>query len=127
MQRHGGSDDAAKGLKGTREKDMNLRAALLLKEEAERRGINVIMTRNSDKFVSLTERVAMQKEGKAFISINHNSKKTRSKKRDDHVFSGMEIVRAEHEATGRSRILAEDVLRSLLNWAISATLTILIL
>jgi|GEM_PF-985093 len=109
---HGGSDNASNGIKGVREKDMNLMASLLLKEEAERRGMDVIMTRNKDEFVSLRDRVAAQKGGGAFISIHHNTKKSRGK-HDPQVFNGLEVVTADQEASGISRALGEDVLRSL--------------
>jgi len=69
---HGGKDGAIAALDGQKEKDLNLRAVKILKEEAEKRGIKVILTRNSDQFISLRDRLPKQ-EATAFISIHHNA------------------------------------------------------
>ncbi|MFD2583307.1 N-acetylmuramoyl-L-alanine amidase [Pedobacter vanadiisoli] len=69
---HGGKDGAVAGLDGQKEKDLNLRAVNILKEEAAKRGIKVILTRNSDQFISLRDRLPKQ-EATAFISIHHNA------------------------------------------------------
>ncbi|MBB6239097.1 N-acetylmuramoyl-L-alanine amidase [Pedobacter sp. AK013] len=69
---HGGKDGAIAALDGQKEKDLNLRAVKILKEEAAKRGIKVILTRNSDQFISLRDRLPKQ-EATAFISIHHNA------------------------------------------------------
>ncbi|MBO9672732.1 MAG: N-acetylmuramoyl-L-alanine amidase [Sphingobacteriaceae bacterium] len=69
---HGGKDGAVAALDGQKEKDLNLRAVKILKEEAVKRGINVILTRNSDQFISLRDRLPKQ-QATAFISIHHNA------------------------------------------------------
>jgi N-acetylmuramoyl-L-alanine amidase len=69
---HGGKDGAVSALDGQKEKDLNLRAVKILKEEATKRGIKVILTRNSDQFISLRDRLPKQ-EATAFISIHHNA------------------------------------------------------
>ena len=69
---HGGKDGAVSALDGQKEKDLNLRAVKILKEEAAKRGIKVILTRNSDQFISLRDRLPKQ-EATAFISIHHNA------------------------------------------------------
>jgi len=69
---HGGKDGAVSSLDGQKEKDLNLRAVKILKEEAAKRGIKVILTRNSDQFISLRDRLPKQ-EATAFISIHHNA------------------------------------------------------
>jgi len=69
---HGGQDGAAKSQSGIKEKDLNLKAAQILKEEAEKRGIKVVLTRDKDKFISLRDRLP-QETATAFISIHHNS------------------------------------------------------
>jgi len=69
---HGGKDGTVSALDGQKEKDLNLRAVKILKEEAAKRGIKVILTRNSDQFISLRDRLPKQ-EATAFISIHHNA------------------------------------------------------
>ncbi|CAH0224443.1 N-acetylmuramoyl-L-alanine amidase LytC [Pedobacter sp. Bi27] len=69
---HGGKDGVVSALDGQKEKDLNLRAVKILKEEAAKRGIKVILTRNSDQFISLRDRLPKQ-EATAFISIHHNA------------------------------------------------------
>ena len=69
---HGGKDGAIEALDGQKEKDLNLRAVKILKEEAAKRGIKVILTRNTDEYISLRDRLPKQ-EATAFISIHHNA------------------------------------------------------
>ncbi|WP_316737719.1 N-acetylmuramoyl-L-alanine amidase [Pedobacter aquatilis] len=69
---HGGEDGASKSESGIKEKDLNLKAAKILKEEAEKRNIKVILTRDKDKFIPLRDRLPDEK-ATAFISIHHNS------------------------------------------------------
>ncbi|MCX2494082.1 N-acetylmuramoyl-L-alanine amidase [Pedobacter sp. PF22-3] len=69
---HGGKDGAVSALDGQKEKDLNLRAVKILQEEAEKRGIKVILTRSTDQFLSLRDRLPKQ-EATAFISIHHNA------------------------------------------------------
>lgn len=72
---HGGKDPGALGSM-SREKDINLRAALALKKELERTGrYTVIMIRADDRFVDLPERVRIARSANAdlFISLHSNS------------------------------------------------------
>ncbi len=69
---HGGKDGAIAALDGQKEKDLNLRAVKILKEEAAKRGIKVILTRNADQYISLHDRLP-KREATAFISIHHNA------------------------------------------------------
>lgn len=69
---HGGKDAAATALNGQKEKDLNLRAVKILKEEAAKRGIKVLLTRNQDEYLSLHDRLPEQPVT-AFISIHHNA------------------------------------------------------
>ncbi|MFA5062850.1 MAG: N-acetylmuramoyl-L-alanine amidase [Candidatus Omnitrophota bacterium] len=77
---HGGNDPGAIGRTGLREKDVNLdiakRLALLLKSE----GVNVVMTRSTDRFIPLGARVEITNKSKAnlFVSIHSNANRTRS-------------------------------------------------
>ncbi|MEO0088757.1 MAG: N-acetylmuramoyl-L-alanine amidase [candidate division WOR-3 bacterium] len=72
---HGGKDPGAIGKMGTKEKDLNLKIARKLKKYLEKYGLDVILTRNSDIFLSLSERAKIANDNKAdlFISIHCNS------------------------------------------------------
>lgn len=74
---HGGRDPGNPGRyfpRGVREKDVNLAIALRLKAELERRGIGVIMTRESDVFVPLADRgPKCRGPCDLFVSIHVNS------------------------------------------------------
>ena len=52
---HGGSDPGKIGIHKEQEKDINLKIALLLKDELEESGIRVVMTRQSDKSLGTSE------------------------------------------------------------------------
>jgi N-acetylmuramoyl-L-alanine amidase len=72
---HGGVDTGACGKQNTREKDINLEVALKLKTLLELAGAEVLLTRNTDIFISLYERCYFANYHKAdlFISIHTNS------------------------------------------------------
>jgi N-acetylmuramoyl-L-alanine amidase len=72
---HGGHDTGAQSLVRN-EKDINLAAALALKARLERTGrYRVVMTRDSDVFIPLEERVRIARNAKAdlFISLHSDS------------------------------------------------------
>jgi len=77
---HGGNDPGAIGRSGLKEKDVNLdivkRLAKLLKD----RGAEVILTRQTDRFVTLPGRVDIANDAKAdlFISIHSNANRIRT-------------------------------------------------
>ncbi|MBC2181907.1 SH3 domain-containing protein [Listeria sp. FSL L7-0233] len=78
---HGGNDPGAKGANGTIEKEMTLKTAKQLKEKLGSRGAKVILTRNSDKYISLKARtnVAAKNNADVFISIHFDSLEDTSK------------------------------------------------
>ncbi|MGE7624362.1 SH3 domain-containing protein [Viridibacillus sp. NPDC096237] len=71
---HGGSDSGAVS-NGVLEKDLNLQAALALRSKLQAAGAIVKMTRTTDIFPTLYDRVAFSNMMKpdAFISIHHDS------------------------------------------------------
>jgi N-acetylmuramoyl-L-alanine amidase len=72
---HGGKDAGATG-HGLREKDLALKAALMLKSKLEKRlKLEVVLTRDSDKFVTLDGRpkIARDNQGDLFISVHANA------------------------------------------------------
>lgn len=73
---HGGEDVGAISADGKRlEKDDNLELTLKVKEELEKKGITVILTRDSDETVSLEERCKIANDNKCglFVSLHRNS------------------------------------------------------
>ncbi|MDD4939117.1 MAG: N-acetylmuramoyl-L-alanine amidase [Candidatus Omnitrophica bacterium] len=79
---HGGKDPGAIGKKGLKEKDVNLDIAKRLAKLLKSEGIEVVMTRSTDNFVSLERRVDVANNSKAglFISIHSNANRVRSLK-----------------------------------------------
>ena len=76
---HGGKDPGAVGPNGTRESMINLNVALRLKHLLEQElGLEVLMTRKDDRFVSLGDRTKFANDNKAdlFISIHTNASRT---------------------------------------------------
>jgi N-acetylmuramoyl-L-alanine amidase len=73
---HGGKDPGAIGPSGLREKDVNLEISRILKGLLEDRlGVEVILTREDDRFITLDERarVANQASADLFLSIHCNA------------------------------------------------------
>lgn len=83
---HGGSDLGAVGVGGLQEKDLNLALALALRDELQREGARVVLTRDRDAEVAgspdataeqeLGARVRIAEEAGAnlFLSLHHNAK-----------------------------------------------------
>ncbi len=77
---HGGKDPGAIGKLGTKEKDVVLSIAHYLKELLEDNlGVEVLMTREDDRFIPLNQRTefANKQQAKLFISIHANSNRNR--------------------------------------------------
>lgn len=73
---HGGKDPGATGGRGTREKDVNLAAALELSRVLKERGdFDVLLTRDDDVFIPLSERseLANGKNADLFVSLHCNA------------------------------------------------------
>lgn len=83
---HGGKDPGAIGPSGAYEKTIVLDIARRLKNRLEAKGVQVIMTRDGDEFISLQERteIASRVNPDLFVSIHANSSPARSAR-------GMEI------------------------------------
>lgn len=77
---HGGKDPGAIGRIGLMEKDLNLDIAKRLGRLLTSSGIQVVFTRNTDKFVPLSSRVSIANANNAdiFISIHANANRVRS-------------------------------------------------
>lgn len=72
---HGGSEKGAIGCLGDEEKNINLSIAKELQKELQEIGINALLTRDCDEYVSLENRIKFARENcsNIFISIHLNS------------------------------------------------------
>lgn len=72
---HGGSDPGAIGINRTNEKDINLSIAKKVSELLKKQGIEVKLSRDSDKYLSLQERctIANKYGSDCFVSIHCNA------------------------------------------------------
>jgi len=77
---HGGKDPGAIGRSGLREKDVVLDIARRVRDELNGNGIDVIMTRDRDEFISLYRRTRIANDNDAdfFVSIHANANRARS-------------------------------------------------
>ncbi|WHY90640.1 SH3 domain-containing protein [Neobacillus cucumis] len=77
---HGGIDTGTTGASGTLEKNLTIRTARLLYDKLRASGANVILTRNSDTYISLPERVSIARayQADAFVSIHYDANSNRS-------------------------------------------------
>ena len=105
---HGGPDEGAVGSRGLAEKAVVLDVAQRLKTRLEDSGVRVVLTRNSDVFVSLEARSAVANDARAdlFVSIHANASSS-PKPRGMEIFflsleasddSSGELARRENEA-----------------------------
>lgn len=72
---HGGEDRGTTGYRGTDEKDVTLKTATLLSQKLQAAGATVVMTRESDEYVTLRKRVSIahQTSADAFISLHYDA------------------------------------------------------
>ncbi|MCC5624384.1 N-acetylmuramoyl-L-alanine amidase [Nostoc sp. CHAB 5715] len=72
---HGGKDPGAVGLGGLREKDIILPISKRIAQVLQQNGVQVVMTRDSDYFVTLPGRVQLAERANAdvFVSIHANA------------------------------------------------------
>ncbi|SDC84338.1 N-acetylmuramoyl-L-alanine amidase [Desulfurella multipotens] len=72
---HGGKDSGAVGIGGLQEKDVVLNIAKYCAEILREKGFKVVMTRDSDVFIPLLQRVKIANDAKAdlFVSIHANA------------------------------------------------------
>lgn len=77
---HGGKDPGAR-YGGIEEKRLNLKIVGLLKNELEKYGIKVLLTRIDDRYISLKKRVRIAADSQAdfFVSIHVNASRNRAR------------------------------------------------
>lgn len=97
---HGGKDPGAIGAhKKTREKHVNLRAALALKKRLEKSGkYKVYLTRSTDRFIELEDRVKIARNRQADLFISLHADAAANKKA-----RGSSVYTLAERARGRSR------------------------
>jgi N-acetylmuramoyl-L-alanine amidase len=108
---HGGSDSGAVSNQngGAKEKDYTLNTALATTEYLRSQGINVVMTRDTDKTMALGERTAISNQVKPdlFTSIHYNSFNASA--------SGVEIFyQLKDKNGGPTKTAATNILNSIL-------------
>lgn len=98
---HGGTDPGAVGKGNLREKDINLDIAKRLSVLLRKEGVETVLTRSSDIFISLERRVAIANSSAAdlFISIHSNSNRVRS-------LGGFEVYYVSAKVSDSSRALS---------------------
>lgn len=98
---HGGKDPGAISKTGLREKDVVLDVSQRIKKELEKSGIDVVMTRDSDNFITLSRRaeIANKCDADLFVSIHANANRSRW-------MSGFEIYCLSEATDDNARALA---------------------
>lgn len=71
---HGGKDCGTIGVNGIYESEVNLNITFLVKEKLEKAGVNVILTRSDNTFLSVDKRQSMARYSGAdlFVSVHNN-------------------------------------------------------
>jgi N-acetylmuramoyl-L-alanine amidase len=101
---HGGKDPGAIGQNGTHEKTIVLEVAKRLKSLLEKQlKVKVILTRDDDTFVPLGKRskLAIQKQGKVFVSLHCNATKNRQA-------TGVEVYFLSEAKTRDAALVAQN-------------------
>ncbi len=105
---HGGSELGAIGCLGDKEKDVNLKIALKLKDKLSKAGAQVFMTRENDKAVGLQERVnyTNTNNSQIFISIHNNALPDNLA---DKEVTGTEVYYFYPQAKELAQLIAEGI------------------
>ncbi|MBU1998102.1 MAG: N-acetylmuramoyl-L-alanine amidase [Candidatus Omnitrophota bacterium] len=98
---HGGKDPGAIGRTGTREKHITLDIAKRLASSLKKEGIEVVLTRSTDVFVSLDKRNELTNNSQAdmFVSIHANANRVKS-------LNGFEIYYVSSKVDDSARALS---------------------
>ncbi|MEA5571849.1 N-acetylmuramoyl-L-alanine amidase [Calothrix sp. UHCC 0171] len=106
---HGGKDPGAPGIGGTQEKNIILPIGIRVAQILQQNGVQAVMTRNADYFVTLQGRVDMAERANAdvFVSIHANSA---GASRPD--VNGLETYYYD-SGLGLARIVHNNILQSL--------------
>jgi len=107
---HGGDESGAVGPNGFQEKDLNLAVALILRDLLQDAGATVVMTRTTDKTVSILDRGKFNKAQNTdlFVSVHHNANA-----QADPTSDRIEVFWHWHDDGGPSEDAARALLRPL--------------
>ena len=110
---HGGKDPGAVGLRGLREVDVILPISLEVSQLLKQRGVEVIMTRSADYFVSLQGRTALanRRGANIFVSIHANAVgggRTNVNGMETFYAGNRELAAAIHRSILRNVTVARD-------------------
>jgi N-acetylmuramoyl-L-alanine amidase len=91
---HGGHDEGATGPSGLHEKDLVLDVSKRLADRLRKRGLEVILTRSRDEFLSLEERTAVANDARAdlFVSIHANASSSRKPRGIETYFASLDAT-----------------------------------
>jgi len=105
---HGGKDPGAIGPSGIREKDIVLAISKYLKTELEDADFEIIMTRDTDVFIPLSDRsrIANQADADLFVSIHCNA----SHKKEPHGTQGFYLSAAKTDEARATALLENQPL-----------------
>jgi N-acetylmuramoyl-L-alanine amidase len=100
---HGGQDEGATGPSGLREKDLVLDITKRLAKRLQQRGVHVVLTRDSDRFLSLEERTAVANDARAdlFLSIHANASSSRKPSGIETYFASLDATDEAARATAQ--------------------------
>lgn len=113
---HGGVDPGNRGValpRGTTEKDINLAVSLLLRDELQRQGIAVRMTRTTDTLINLFQRAprSCRDDCDLFVSIHVNSLDPRPGYTNARGFETFVLSEARTEDARRVAQMENEALR----------------
>lgn len=112
---HGGADPGNPGMffpRGLREKDITLQVARRLREELERRGLQVRMTRDTDTLIALGDRGSYCSDAcDLFVSLHVNSLPRRSGYTTVRGFETYFLAEAKTEEAARVAKMENDAVR----------------
>lgn len=106
---HGGKDPGA-SFGGVDEADLNLSTSLFLRKELEARGYNVVMSRDTDVFLELSDRPFEANEISAdvFVGIHYNSMGGAGTARGIETFIYHRVASGFGQETNRNNFIVED-------------------
>jgi N-acetylmuramoyl-L-alanine amidase len=111
---HGGHDPGAMS-KGLSESELVLDVALRLEQLLRKQGVDVVLTRRTDKFVPLEERTAMANRHRAdlFLSIHANSSRNRKARGIETYFLNFATSKEAEEVAARENAASGQAMRNL--------------
>lgn len=112
---HGGHDPGAVG-NNLQEKTVNLDTALRLEKKLKAKGAKVVMTRKSDTYLSLSERVAVANKanGDAFVSIHANAAGKDAHGTETYYYSASVNIQSVDQIRAESQRLANAIQKRLI-------------